>query len=177
MSEKRTLRNIIDGVPVEGVSGVTSDLVNPATGAVFGTAPVSGPEDVDRAMAAAERAFQTWRDTTPSERQRALLRMADAFEEHADELVWAALLDEEGTLRVEDPRVSTTYDGEGRQRRAGLELWLGGDEYPHRGSGEVLCGSTLDLGQLRLDCAFFRWRIDGESGVGRYDVLRRAADA
>ena len=49
--------------------------------------------------------------------------------------------------------------------------------YPHRGSGEVLCGSTLDLGQLRLDCAFFRWRIDGESGVGRYDVLRRATRA
>jgi hypothetical protein len=93
---------------------------------------------------------------------------------HADELVWAALLDEAGTLRVEDPRVSTTYDDEGRQRRAGLELWLGDDELPHRGSGEVLCGSTLDLGQLRLDCAFFRWRIDGESGVGRYDVLRRA---
>ncbi len=97
--------------------------------------------------------------------------------EHGDELVWAALLDEEGTLRVEDARVSTTYDDEGRQRRAGLELWLGDEEYPHRGSGEVLCGSTLDLGQLRLDCAFFRWRIDGESGVGRYDVLRRAADA
>jgi hypothetical protein len=94
--------------------------------------------------------------------------------EHADELVWAALLDEEGTLRVEDARVSTTYDDDGRQRRAGLELWLAGDEHPHRGSGEALCGSTLDLGQLRLDCAFFRWRIDGESGVGRYDVLRRA---
>ena len=96
---------------------------------------------------------------------------------HADELVWASLLDEEGTLRVEDTRLSTTYDAEGRQRRAGLELWLDGDEYPHRGSGEVLCGSTLDLGQLRLDCAFFRWRIDGESGVGRYDVLRRADPA
>jgi hypothetical protein len=96
---------------------------------------------------------------------------------HADELVWASLLDERGTLRVDDARVSTTYDDEGRQRRAGLELWLGDDEYPHRGSGEVLCGSTLDLGQLRLECAFFRWRIDGESGVGRYDVLRRAGVA
>ena len=94
---------------------------------------------------------------------------------HAEELVWAALLDEAGTLRVEDTRLSTTYDGEGRQRRAGLELWLEGDELPHRASGEVLCGSTLDLGQLRLECAFFRWRVDGESGVGRYDVLRRAA--
>ena len=93
---------------------------------------------------------------------------------HAEERIWAALLDEQGTVRVDEPRISTTYDGDGRQRRAGLELWLDGDEHPHRGSGEVLCGSTLDLGQLRLDCAFFRWRIDGETGIGRYDVLRRA---
>jgi hypothetical protein len=95
--------------------------------------------------------------------------------DHGDEPMWAALLDHRGTLRVEDPRLSTTYDGDGRQRRAGLELWLDEEEgHPHRGSGEVLCGSTLDLGQLRLDCAFFRWRIDGRAGVGRYDVLRRA---
>jgi hypothetical protein len=95
--------------------------------------------------------------------------------DHGHEPVWAALLDRAGTLQVEQPRLSTTYDGEGRQRRAGLELWLDEKEgHPHRGSGEVLCGSTLDLGQLRLDCAFFRWRIDGRAGVGRYDVLRHA---
>ncbi len=93
---------------------------------------------------------------------------------HAGEAVWAALLDEEGALRIGDPRLSTTYDVDGRQRRAGLELWLDGGEHAVRGSGEVLCGSTLDLGALQLDCAFFRWRIDGEAGVGRYDVLRRA---
>ena len=95
--------------------------------------------------------------------------------EHGDEPVWAALLDRTGTLRVGEPRLSTTYDGEGRQRRAGVELWLSDEDgHPHRGSGEVLCGSTLDLGQLRMDCAFFRWRLDGREGVGRYDVLRRA---
>jgi hypothetical protein len=93
---------------------------------------------------------------------------------HAEEATWAALLDGEGSSRIGDPRVSTTYDADGRQRRAGLELWVHDDEPAIRGSGEVLCGSTLDLGQLRLDCAFFRWRIDGETGVGRYDVLRRA---
>jgi len=93
---------------------------------------------------------------------------------HAEEPIWAALLDDAGTARVDDPRLSTTYDADGRQRRAGLELWVHGEEYPLRGSGEVLCGSTLDLGALRLDCAFFRWRIEGETGVGRYDVLRRA---
>src|SRR3712207_2369427 len=63
------------------------DLVDPTTGEVFGSAPMSGAEDVDRAFAAASAAFETWRDTTPSERQRALLRLADLVEEHADELV------------------------------------------------------------------------------------------
>lgn len=92
---------------------------------------------------------------------------------HAEEAVWAALLDERGTVRIEDPRMSTTYDVDGRMRRAGMELWVRDDEPAVRGSGEVLCGSTFDLGALRLDCSFFRWRIDGETGVGRYDVLRR----
>jgi hypothetical protein len=90
---------------------------------------------------------------------------------HADELVWAAMLAGDGVLPIDEPRLSTTYDADGRQRRVGLELHGHEDV---RGSGEVLCGSTLDLGQLRLDCSFFRWRIDGEAGVGRYDVLRRA---
>ena len=91
---------------------------------------------------------------------------------HAGELVWAALIDERGTLRVENPRVSTTYDDEGRQRRAGLELWVDEDGFPRRAAGEVLCGTTLDLGALRLDCAFFRWRMEGREGVGRYVILR-----
>jgi hypothetical protein len=92
---------------------------------------------------------------------------------HGHEPVWAALLGGAGTLEVAEPRLSTTYDGEGHQRRAGLELWVDTDGgHPHRGSGEVLCGSTLELGHLRLDCAFFRWRLDGRLGVGRYDILR-----
>ena len=48
-------------------------------------------------------------------------------------------------------------------------------EWPRRAAGEVLCGSSLDLGALRLDCAFFRWHLEGRAGVGRYDILRRAA--
>ena len=93
---------------------------------------------------------------------------------HAEEATWAALLDEQGPVHVEDARLSTTYDVDGRQRRAGLELWVHDDEPAVRASGEVLCGSTVDLGALRLDCAFFAWRVDGETGVGRYDVLRRS---
>jgi hypothetical protein len=95
---------------------------------------------------------------------------------HADEALSASLLDAEGITPIAEPLLSTTLDGEGRQRRASLELWEADDErpYPHRAAGETVCGTTLDLGRLRLDCAFFRWRMEGREGVGRYDVLRRA---
>jgi hypothetical protein len=75
---------------------------------------------------------------------------------------------------VADPRLSTTYDAEGHQRTAGLELFVDEDAMPRRAAGEVVCGTTLDLGRLRLQCAFFRWRMEGRTGVGRYDVLARA---
>jgi hypothetical protein len=98
---------------------------------------------------------------------------------HGDEAVTAFVVEPapEGAVAAEvaDPRLSTTYDGEGRQRRAGLELWVGDeDDLPRRAAGEVACGTTLELGDLRLDCAFFRWRMDGREGAGRYDVLRRS---
>jgi hypothetical protein len=75
---------------------------------------------------------------------------------------------------VSDPLLSTRYDADGRQQSAGLELYVTEDGYARRIAGEVVCGTTLDLGRLRLDCAFFRWRMEGREGVGRYDVLRRA---
>ena len=89
MTSKRVLHNFVDGAAAEPVDGRYEDLINPSTGEVFASAPISGERDVDRAMAAAAKAFETWRDTTPSERQRALLRFADAVEAHADELVAA----------------------------------------------------------------------------------------
>jgi hypothetical protein len=99
---------------------------------------------------------------------------------HADEAIHAVIVDRPGdngdvaAVVVADPRLSTTYDGDGRQRHAGLELYVGEDDpYARRAAGEVACGTTLDLGRLRLDCAFFRWRMEGRNGVGRYDVLRR----
>lgn len=99
---------------------------------------------------------------------------------HAEEAITAVLLDraDDGLAArpVAEARLSTTYDGAGHQRRAGLELWETEDaDYPRRASGQVLCGTSLELGRLRLDCAFFAWTMDGRSGVGRYDVLRRAA--
>ncbi|MEU4424536.1 gamma-aminobutyraldehyde dehydrogenase [Actinoplanes sp. NPDC024001] len=89
MSAKSTLHNLIGGEAVAPVEGRYEDLIDPSTGEVFASAPVSGAEDVDRAMTAAASAFEQWRDTTPGDRQRALLRFADAIESRADELVAA----------------------------------------------------------------------------------------
>lgn len=83
----RELQNFIGGMTVESQSDARSDLVNPHTGEVFATAPVSSAGDIDLAYRSAAEAFELWKNTTPSERQRALLNIADALEAHADELV------------------------------------------------------------------------------------------
>jgi betaine-aldehyde dehydrogenase len=85
----RVLRNYIDGEFRDAADGRTTDVVNPATGEVYASAPLSGQPEVDAAMAAAAAAFPVWRDTTPAVRQKALLRIADAFEARADDLVAA----------------------------------------------------------------------------------------
>jgi betaine-aldehyde dehydrogenase len=83
----RALQNLVGGVAADAADGATIDLIDPSTGEVFATSPRSGAADVDAACQAAATAFESWRDTTPSERQRALLKLADLVEEHADELV------------------------------------------------------------------------------------------
>jgi len=83
----KTLNNFINGKSQPASSGATSEIINPATGTVYATAPVSGSADVDAAMSAASNAFIDWRDSTPSERQRALLKIADAIESRAEEII------------------------------------------------------------------------------------------
>ncbi len=85
----RVLRNFVNGEYTDTVDGRTAPLIDPSTGEVFAEAPLSGEADVDAALRSAERAFESWRDSTPSDRQRALLRIADAVEARADELVAA----------------------------------------------------------------------------------------
>jgi betaine-aldehyde dehydrogenase len=81
------LLNFINGASVPSSSGKTSDLINPSTGEVYAKAPVSNSADVDQAMKAASGAFVGWRDSTPSERQKVLLKIADALESRAEEIV------------------------------------------------------------------------------------------
>lgn len=83
----KAFRNFVNGQHVDAIDGRTTPVVNPATGEQYATAPLSGPADVDAAMAAAAAAFESWSQTTPSERSLALIRIADAVEARADELV------------------------------------------------------------------------------------------
>jgi betaine-aldehyde dehydrogenase len=81
------LRNFIDGQWTDISYDRRTDLINPATGEVFATAPLSGGNEVDAAFTAAAEAFEGWRDATPSERSLALLRIADEIEQNAVQLV------------------------------------------------------------------------------------------
>ncbi|MBO0897343.1 MULTISPECIES: gamma-aminobutyraldehyde dehydrogenase [Arthrobacter] len=83
----QTLQNFINGefVPAQGTEQL--EIINPVNGEVVASSPVSNQADVDAAMEAAAAAFKTWKRTTPSERQLMLLRLADALEANADELV------------------------------------------------------------------------------------------
>ena len=83
----KVLHNFINGESVKSSSGKTTELVNPSTGQVYAEAQLSDGKDIDRAYQAAQNAFESWRETTPSERQKALLQIADALEANADELI------------------------------------------------------------------------------------------
>jgi betaine-aldehyde dehydrogenase len=85
-TETGTFNNFIDGESVAPAEGRTSDVINPADGKTFAQAPDSTTEDVDRAVKAARTAFDGWSNATPAERSLAILKLADALEEHGDEL-------------------------------------------------------------------------------------------
>ena len=81
------LQNFVNGQSVKSSSGKTTEIIDPSTGQVYAEAQLSNAKDVDQAYGAAQKAFESWRDTTPSERQKALLAIADALEANANELV------------------------------------------------------------------------------------------
>ncbi len=81
------LRNFIAGESVSAEDGRSADLIDPTTGEPFARAPISSTGDVDRAFTAARHAFAGWGQTTPAERQVALLRIADSLEARAEEFV------------------------------------------------------------------------------------------
>ncbi|WP_206243720.1 aldehyde dehydrogenase family protein [Novosphingobium terrae] len=128
---------LIDGKRVPALSGKRFETRNPATGALLAQVAHGAAEDVDRAVAAARKAFEgPWRRMKPAERQRIMLRLADLVEEHYDEL---AMLD---TLDLGAP-VSRTMLGKARagallRYYAGQAVLIAGDTLPNSAPGDVL---------------------------------------
>ena len=87
------LLNFIGGSPQEAASGRRSVVTSPGDGREIATVPDSGAEDVGQAVAAAQRAFKTWSQTTPRQRQAALLALADILQAHDNELAELEAMD------------------------------------------------------------------------------------
>ena len=98
----------VDGKFVDALSGETMEVLNPATGEVIAEVPKAGEKDVDRAVSAAEKAWETWREKTPKDRMELLLKLADVIDENAEEIArleslnvgkpWWVAVDEPGVM-------------------------------------------------------------------------------
>jgi len=86
LERTRTYQQFIGGSFVDAADGRTAEVINPANDQVIANVPASSHEDVDRAVNAAEKAFESWKKTTPQDRSLLLLTIADALEAKADEL-------------------------------------------------------------------------------------------
>jgi betaine-aldehyde dehydrogenase len=87
VANQRVVKNYINGKSQESLSGQFTDLINPTTGEVFGKAALSDGKDIELAYNAAAKAFESWKNTTPSERSMALWKIADVLEQNIEEIV------------------------------------------------------------------------------------------
>jgi acyl-CoA reductase-like NAD-dependent aldehyde dehydrogenase len=106
-------RLLIGGEFVDAVDGGRIEVHDPHDGSRLAEVAEAGPADVDRAVAAAARAFDGWRHTPAAERGRLLLRLADAIEAHAGELALLETRDTGHPLRdstnLDVPRTAATF--------------------------------------------------------------------
>ena len=107
------IQNYINGELAAPASGAHIDDYNPATGEVYALAPDSDERDVERAVAAAAKAFPNWSNTLAEERSRVLLRIADAIEHDLDKLALAESVDNGKPLSlaksVDIPRAALNF--------------------------------------------------------------------
>ena len=87
----KSFNNYINGKEVAAQDGRTTPIIDPVTGKQYATAALSGPADVDSAMKAAADAFDSWKHSTPSVRQKAINDIADAMEANMTELIEAEI--------------------------------------------------------------------------------------
>ncbi len=160
-------------------------LLGPVTAHVCVVSGTVGAQPVDCLGTLAEtRTPPTWDDLDALRTVSAVFDTEHAFlalarrprgaPGHDEEHVLGWLLHGGEALSVEETRLSTVYDAGARQRSAGLELWLPGEEYPRRLAGTVVAGSSLALEGLDVHAAVFRWRMEDREGAGAYELWTRS---
>jgi len=82
----KSYRMFVNGESVPSASGEEETIFNPSTEEGIARVPYGGAEDVERAVASASTAFESWFDSTPAERSLMLLKLADRIEQNAEEL-------------------------------------------------------------------------------------------
>jgi hypothetical protein len=136
----------------------------------------SARDDVDVGANDSIRRVATWFD--PDEAIALIAVRPRKAKGHGRDDVSASVLGGGGATVVADPRLSTTYAADGTPARAGLELWLEGEEgqqYPRRAAGEsVAAGTKVAERDLELIAELFRWHSRGRDGAGVYLLARPA---
>ncbi len=110
IKEPLHLKNYIDGEWVES-EGERKDVVNPATGKVIATVPISTEDEINEAVEAAKEAFPEWRRTPPLARARCLFRLKQLLEEHFEEV-----------SRIQTMEHGKTIDESRGETRRGIEM-------------------------------------------------------
>lgn len=90
---------------------------------------------------------------------------------HGEELIGAAIADDDGVSTFDEALLSTEYDGDGSVRRIGLELGREGEDYPVRAAGDTTESRAGDRDGLSVACFELRFRLDGSEGDALYEIL------
>jgi len=106
-----TYQNVIDGI-LESTKE-TRHSINPATGKPNPEVPVSTPEDVDRAVAAAQKAFPTWAQTSWADRKKALLAFADGLEKNKEPFAKMLTQEQGKPVSRKPPNVESPFADDG----------------------------------------------------------------
>jgi len=135
-----TLRNYIGGEWLSPQAAEYLDLTNPATGEPLGKVPLSGAQDVDAAVAAAQTAFLKWRQVPPVVRARYLFKLKYLMEEHFDEL--ATTVTREHGKTLDEARGSVRRGIENVEHACGVPA--------------LMMGKTLEDVASGIDCEYVR---------------------
>jgi len=146
----------IDGEWLSGGGRDSEQVINPATEKPLATLPHASPADLDRALAAAEKGFRTWRATAPYERARIMRKAADLFRQRGDAIARILTLEQGKTLPEAKIEVAVSAD---------IIEWYA--EEGKRAYGRIIPGRVPGIRQMTVQepvgpcAAFTPWNFPG----------------